>query len=157
MQNRIYTFIVGVEQDAAPDPGTPSEPADVVPFSFLTEEYGKPKITGTWSSPYSAVAGTSIAHGMNSTHGSCVMYLKGNSGPVDMSADPQIAAGTRDGQELEMIFTSDSDTVFFEDGDGLSMPSGNRRSKQGTVLRWRWDEDQEEWRNTFWNNVGDIA
>lgn len=35
MQNRIYTFLAGVQQSAAPDPGTPASSADVIPFSYM--------------------------------------------------------------------------------------------------------------------------
>lgn len=157
-QSRIYRFVVGVEQAAQPDPGTPSDPADVVPFSYLTANYSKEKrVTSTWASPYSAVAGTSIAHGLQSDEDECLMYLKGNSGAVDMSADPQIAAGTKDGQRLQLIFTSDTDTVFLEDGTGLAMPNGNVRSAAGTILEFLWDNGQSTWRNSFWNNVGGIV
>lgn len=157
-QSRIYVFMVGVEQSTQPDPGTPSADADVVPYSWLIANYGKARrVTNTWGSPYSAQAGTSIAHGLQSTETDCLMYLKGNSGAVNMTADPQIAAGTRDGQRLVLIFTSDTDTVLLEDGTGLAMPNGNVRSASGTVLEFSWDSGQSLWRNTFWNNVGGIV
>lgn len=35
MQNRIYTFLAGVQQSTPPDPGTPSSSADLVPYSYL--------------------------------------------------------------------------------------------------------------------------
>lgn len=157
MQSRLYTFIVGVEQSAQPDPGTPSASADVVPFSWLTSNYSKDrKITNTHASPYSAVAATSIAHGMGSDEQDCLMYLKGDSGAVDMSANPQIAAGTRDGQFLHLVFTSDTDTVLLENGNGLHMPQGPIRSKAGTHITFHWDNGSSLWRQSYWNGIGDL-
>ena len=157
-QSRIYEFMVGVEQGSQPDPGTPANPSDVVPFDYLDDNYTKARrVTNTWDSPYSAQAGTSIAHGLLAKEGDCLMYLKGNSGAVDMSADPQIAAGTRDGQYLRLIFTSDTDTVLLEDGTGLAMPNGNIRSASGCVLDFFWDAGESLWRNSFWNNVGSLV
>lgn len=158
MENRVYRFLAGVEQDAAPDQGTPVDPADLITLSYLqTFVAAIKKITNTFASPYSAVAGTSIAHGMTSANLECEMYLKGSSGAVDMSANPQIAAGTKDGQRLTLVFTSDTDTVFLEDGTGIVMPNGNVRSALGTILQFDWDDGQSKWRNTFWNNVGGIV
>lgn len=156
-QSRIYTFMVGVEQSTQPDAGTPTDDSDVIPYGwYLANVPGGRRVTSTFASPYSAVAGTSIAHGLLSTESDCIMYIKGSSGAVDMSANPQIAAGTRDGQRLVLMFTSDTDTVFLDNGNGLAMPNGNIRSALGTMLEFIWDSGQTTWRNTFWNNVGGI-
>lgn len=158
MQTRLYVFATGIETSPAPDPGTPSAAADVVPFNYLTTYYGqRRKVTSTHASPYSAQAGTSIAHGMTSVHDDCVMYLKSNTGAVDMSANPQIAAGTADGQQLHLIFTSDTDTVLLEDGNGLHMPQGKVRSAAGTHLTFMWDSGSSLWRNSYWNGIGAIV
>lgn len=158
MQSRIYVFMAGVEQAAQPDAGTPSDSSDIIPYGWLIANFAsRRKVTNTFGSPYSAQAGTSIAHGMTAQHDACLMYLKSNSGAVDMSANPQIAAGTADGQELELQFTSDTDTVLLEDGNGLAMPNGNVRSLQGTVLRFNWDNGSSLWRCTYWNNVGSLV
>lgn len=157
MESRLYRMNVAFETAALPDPGTPTNSYDLITLGYLDTNYSKKqRVTNTWSSPYSAVAGTSLAHGLTNKEDLCVMYLKGSSGAVDMSANPQIAAGTRDGQRLKLIFTSDTDTVLLEDGNGLAMPNGNVRSLAGTILEFIWDNDQSKWRNSFWNNVGGI-
>lgn len=158
MQSRVYVFMAGIEQAAQPDAGTPSDASDIVPYGWLTTNFALRRlVTNSYASPYSAQAGTSIAHGMTSVYDSCLLFLKSNSGAVDMSANPQIAAGTRNGQELELQFTSDTDTVLLEDGNGLSMPNGNVRSLAGTVLRFNWDNAASLWRCTYWNNVGSLV
>lgn len=158
MESRLYRMNVAFETSVLPDPGTPVEDYDIITLGYLNDNYAKKRrVTNTWASPYSAQAGTSIAHGLLDTEDSCLMYVKGNSGAVDMSANPQIAAGTRDGQELHLVFTSDSDTVLLEDGNGLHMPQGPIRSALGCHIKFHWDAGQSLWRNSFWNSVGAIV
>ena len=158
MESRLYRLNVAFETAALPDPGTPTNSYDLITLGYLDTNYAKKRrITSSWASPYSCVAGTSIAHGLLSTEDSCLMYLKGSSGAVDMSANPQIAAGTRDGQELHLIFTNDTDTVLLENGNGLHMPQGPIRSALGCHIKYHWDAAQSLWRNSFWNNIGAIV
>lgn len=157
MNSKRLDFITGIETSAQPDAGTPTDPNDVLTLSFMDANYSKKRrITNTWASPYSCVAGTSIAHGLLSTEDDGTIYVKGTGG-VDMSANPQVAAGTRDGQRLLIVGTSDTDNVYLEDGTGLSLPNGNRRLKNGSALELEWDNGQSLWRETFWNLVGDIT
>lgn len=157
-ESRLYRLNVAFETVALPDPGTPTNPYDLITLGYLETNYAKARrVTSSWSSPYSAVAGTSIAHGLLSTETDCVMYLKSNGGVVDMTAVPQIAAGTRDGQLLKLIFTNDTDRVLLQDGNGLYMPQGDRRSLAGTILDFTWSADQSKWFESFWNNVGDLG
>lgn len=159
MQSRIFTFLAGINQSAQPDPGTPVETFDVVPFGYLTSNFGpRERITGSLVSPYvPATAGTPIAHGLLSTEDRCFMYIEGPSvATLDLSNNPQIVAGTRDGQELTMLFTHDTKRIKFEDGNGLSMKEGDAIiSINGTALKWRWDGTN--WRLIQWNNVGEIV
>lgn len=158
MNPRIIEFITGIETSVQPDAGTPTDNNDVITLSYVTASMSlKRRVTSSFASPYSAVAGTSIAHGLLATEDSCLMFLKGSSGAVDMSANPQIAVGTRNGQVLELIFTSDTDTVLLENGNGLAMPQGSIRSKAGTIMRFHWDNGSSLWRNSYWNNIGDIS
>jgi hypothetical protein len=158
MESRLYRMNVAFTTSALPDPGSPTNSYDLITLSYVAATFAsRRKITNTFASPYSALAGTSIAHGMTSAYDDCIMYLKGSSGAVDMSANPQIAAGTHDGQRLVLVFTSDTDTVLLEDGNGLDLPAGSRRSALGTRLEFVWDNGQSKWRETFWNNVGGIV
>lgn len=157
MQSRVYRFMVGIEQSAQPDPGVPVDPADIVPLDYLSTYFAqRRKVTSTFAAPYLAVDGTSIAHGMTSAYSDCVMYLKSTTGVIDMTAVPQIAAGTSDGQVLHLIFTSDADTVLLETGNGLHMPQGSVRSLLGTHLTFHWDAGSSLWRNSYWNGIGAI-
>lgn len=157
MQSRQYTFIAGINQSAQPDPGTPTLNPDLITLEFFNDNaMRKQKITGAWDNPYLAVAATPIAHGMTQEE-FCVMYIKGTAGAVNMSANPQIAAGTIEGQVLKLIFTHATDTVLLQDSDGLAMPNGDIRSLEGTILEFVWDEVSQLWRNSFWNNVGTLV
>jgi len=158
MESRLYRVNLAWETSALPDPGTPLQTYDLITLGYLSTYFSMGRrITNTFASPYSAVAGTSIAHGMTSSEQDCLMYLKGNSGAVDMSANPQIAAGTRDGQFLHLIFTSDTDTVLLETGNGLHMPQGQIRSKAGTHITFHWDNGSSLWRQSYWNGIGEIV
>lgn len=159
MNPRTLEFIVGIETSPQPDPGTPSQPGDIVSLQYLEANYGKAKrVTGSPTSPYLCVAGTSIAHGLLAAEGECVMFLQGQPATTtDMSANPQIAVGTKDGQRLTLIFCSDSARVKLEDGTGLYMKNGDLVSKDGTVSEFIWSSDQSRWEQAFWNNVGDMG
>ena len=50
-----------------------------------------------------------------------IMRIEGNGGPVTMTADPQIAAGEKDGQFLIVKGMSDTNTVTFVDGQGIEL------------------------------------
>lgn len=157
MESRLYRMNVAFETSVLPDPGAPTNPYDLITLGYLTGSFAtRRRITNSWASPYNAVAGTSIAHGLLATEDECVMYLKATSGAINMTANPQIAAGTSEGQVLRLVFTSDTDTIFLEDGTGLSLPNGNRRSLAGTILEFVWDDTQSVWRESFWNNVGNL-
>jgi hypothetical protein len=157
MNVRRLDFITGIEASVQPDAGTPTDPNDLITLSYFSSHLVTQRVTGSWGTPYSAVAGTSLAHGLLAIEDSCVMFLKSNGGAVDMSVNPQIAAGTKNGQKLQLIFTSATDTVLLEDGNGLKLLNGKRRSTLGTALEFTWDADSSLWIETFWNNVGDIA
>lgn len=157
MESRFYRMNVAWETSALPDPGTPSNSYDLITLGYLTTFAAqRRKNTNTSSSPYAAVAGTSIAHGLTSAYDDCIMYLNSNGGAVDMSANPQIAAGLAAGQVLHLIFMSDTDTVLLENGNGLHMPQGPVRSKAGTHLTFHWDATASLWRNSYWNGIGDL-
>lgn len=158
MESRLYRMNVAFETSSLPDPGTPTNSYDLLTLGYLQANYTKDRrVTGASNAPYDCVAATSIAHAMELDEDECVMYVKGDSGAVDMVANPQIAAGTKNGQQLHLIFTSDTDTVLLEDGNGLHMPQGPIRSLAGTHIKFTWDSVASLWRNSFWNNVGNIV
>lgn len=48
-------------------------------------------------------------------------YVQGSGGAIDISANPQITAGQYDGQELLLVGRSATNTLQFDDGDGLAL------------------------------------
>lgn len=110
--------------------------ADIANLQSLLDAKAKMETTGTYAAPTSITAAGGIGaptSGVNST----TKFIKSNSGAVVISANPQIANGDHVGQEYEFIFTSDTDTLEFNNGNGLVMPS-KFISEAGRVIRFKW-------------------
>ena len=65
-------------------------------------------------------------------------YIAGNGGAVIVTANPQIAAGSVDGQELTIQSRSNLNTVRFNDGNGLVL-NGAWIGQGDSVLTLTWD------------------
>ena len=78
-----------------------------------------PTITGTRAAPSSIVAGTGIS--FTGLAGHNLWFVAGSGGAVDISANPQIVAGSAVGQELILIGRDATNTVQLDDGTGLSL------------------------------------
>lgn len=76
-------------------------------------------LTGSRGSPSLIVAGTGIA--FTGVSGDNVWFIAGSGSAVDISANPQIAAGTNIGQKLTLIGRHSTNTVQFDTGTGLSI------------------------------------
>lgn len=98
-----------------------------------------PDITGTRASPSAIVAGTGIAFTGNSYVN--IWFVEGSGGAVDISADPQIAAGNIIGQRLILIGRSDTNTVKLEHGTGLSLSGGSGEIYlfADSIVEFMWD------------------
>lgn len=72
-------------------------------------------------------------------------YVASSSGEVNVTANPQVSAGTLDGQTLRLIGTSDTAYIVLEDGTGLSL-NGEWLSYSGSTLTLRWDSSSALWR-----------
>jgi hypothetical protein len=93
------------------------------------------------ASALSVVAGTGVTPVANS-----FIRLVGNAGAVTVTANPAIAAGS-DGQELVLLGTSDTNTVTFSNGNGLSLASGvSFTMGAGDTLRLIYDAANSVWR-----------
>jgi hypothetical protein len=92
------------------------------------------KITGTRGVPI-AVSVAGITPG---GYESETIYVAGDGGAIDITANPQIAAGNNDGDELILIGTSDANTLQFDDGNGLSL-NGAMVLYNNSVLKLKWD------------------
>lgn len=66
------------------------------------------------------------------------IYLQGSGGELDITAVPQIQAGTLDGQQLQLVGRDDANTVLFQDGDGLSL-NGDASLGEDMTLTLSWD------------------
>lgn len=80
----------------------------------------------------------SASNGMRQT-----IYVAGSGGAVTVSASPPITAGTVSGQEIRLVGTSDTNTVTFENGSGLSINGSVELSDDSSIdLEW----DGSQWR-----------
>lgn len=102
-----------------------------------------PDVTGTRASPSLIVAGTGIA--FTGVFGRNLWFVAGSGSAVDISASPQIVAGTNIGQELTLIGRSATDTVQLDDGNGLSM--------NGTAILGLNDSITFYWDGTSWVEI----
>jgi hypothetical protein len=67
---------------------------------------------------------TTITAGAGITVTKALMLIQSNGGTVDITANPQIADGSTDGQIVILKGASDTNRVLLEDGDGLSLSEG---------------------------------
>ena len=93
------------------------------------------QIQGTTGSPVLiATSGISILSNVVRQ----IQYIAGNGGPVTVTSNPQIQAGTINGQELELVGTDSTNTVTLSDGNGLKL-NGNITVGQYTSIKLVWD------------------
>lgn len=159
MQSRTFKFLAGVQTSTQPDPGTPSQTYDIVPYGWLTTYYSPEKrITGTLAAPHApANAATSIAHGLTSQEDECFLFLEGPSvGTLEFSGT-QIASGTKVGQRLQIRQVSATKLVKFRQGFNISMPEIDDFliTAEGTFLEFVWDGTL--WVLSNWNRIGAIV
>jgi hypothetical protein len=102
------------------------------------------QVTGTRAAPSSIVAGTGIA--FTGSYPNNLWFIQGSGGAVDVSANPQIAAGSFVGQVLTLIGRSSANTVLLEDGTGLSL-NGPWEGRADDVLGLIWDGTN--WTETY--------
>lgn len=76
-------------------------------------------LTGTRASPQNITAAGGIA--FTGTKPRSLWFIQGNGGHIDVTASPQIAAGTTVGQELVLVARNNDQTVTLENGTGLSL------------------------------------
>lgn len=111
---------------------------DIATFGSTQITLARPSIApvGTRGSPTSVTAAGGVSAPTSARQ---VSFVQGNSaGETDITANPQIAAGTYVGQELVVVCRSDANTIKFEDGTGLSM-QGPFVCGADSVISWLWD------------------
>lgn len=93
-------------------------------------------VSGSLASPNTIQAAFGI--GFTGSYWHNDWYVVSNGGAISLSANPQIQAGSRVGQRLDLIGTSDTDSVQLNHGTGLVL-NGPCILKSGSVLMLRWD------------------
>lgn len=75
-----------------------------------------------------------------------LMRIVGDGGAIDITASPQIAAGTVDGQKLIIQGTHDTNTVTIDDGTGVATDSGASLTfGKNDNAEFMWDAGESEW------------
>lgn len=98
----------------------------------------------------SATASITAAGGITVT--ALHMHIVGDGGAIDITANPQIAAGT-DGQYVILNGTSDANTVQLDDGNGLHLHSGSFIMGSHDYIVLMYDADDSEWEEISRNAV----
>lgn len=93
-------------------------------------------VSGSRASPNAIVAASGIS--VSAVAPRQLQFIQGSGGAVDVSANPQIAAGSTVGQELTLVGRSDTNTVLLEHGTGLSL-NGPWLAEEDSVLNLIWD------------------
>lgn len=136
---RDSNFLNGPEQPELPEASVPSGESDLIPLSSLR------KITGTRASPSAIVAGTGVE--FTGVAWFNVWFVQGSGGAVDISANPQIAAGTNVGQRLVLHGRSDTNTVKLEHSTGVNLKN------KGEVFLFADDTIEFHWDGTNWTEI----
>ena len=131
---RKYDFITGAETSTQPDAGTPTLASDLVTKGYADSTYS-PVVTGTYAAPSAIVAGTGIAFA--GTGYFSIWFIEGSGGAVDITANPQIVAGTIVGAMLWLVGCSDTNTVKLDHGTGLTL-NGSCILGAGAVIQLMW-------------------
>lgn len=87
--------------------------------TILNLPSSSPTVTGTAGSPTLITAVGGIA--FTGSNYSNVKFIAGDSGAINVTANPQIAAGSSAGQMLTIVSRHATNTVTLEDGNGLSL------------------------------------
>ncbi|MFM6929055.1 MAG: hypothetical protein ACKOX6_11365, partial [Bdellovibrio sp.] len=114
-----------------------------------------PTLFGSVGSPRSIVAATGITSGashMSTTALVQEIFVVGSvaNAECDISATPQITAGTIVGQEMNIYGTSDTAPVVLDDGTGLKL-NGTCKLYAGSMICLKWDGSV--WRERSRNGV----
>jgi hypothetical protein len=89
---------------------------------------------------------TNITAGGGVTVANGIMRIQGSGGAIDITVNPQIVAGTADGQLVVIKGQSDANTVKFDDGTGLQLSSGvSFTVGQGDILVLMYDTADGLW------------
>lgn len=100
-------------------------------------------VQGTRNAPIAITAGGGIP--FTGTGYLNTVFVEGSGGPVTVTANPRIAAGTTVGQLLKVIFRSDTNTLTLNDGNGLDLNGPITGGSNNAILL--------EWDGSFWFEI----
>ena len=115
--------------------------------SFQAPTSAAPSLNGGSGSAESVTAGGGIS--LSSIAYSNFVWVAGSSGAVTVTKTPSVTVGTADGQRLNIVGTSATNTVTLQDqanlaSSGLSL-NGNWVGGKDSVLALHWDATQSLW------------
>lgn len=144
---REFIFVVGPETDTQPTAGTPTQSTDLTTKTFVESNFANiPTVSGSEASPNSITAAGGITGPSSGEHFQAI-FVAGNGGAIDITANPQITAGTVTGLQRIVIFgTSNTNTVKLDDSNGLSI--------NGPVTLGAEDSIELLWNGTVWREIG---
>lgn len=102
-QLRAYDYLVGVEASAQPDAGPPVLPNDLVTLSYLEAFSERTQLVGSYAAPEEIAAAVAIDPGIVDEKDVYLMFVTGDGGAQEMSANPPIVAPGRAGIELTLV------------------------------------------------------
>jgi len=91
-------------------------------------------VTGSRGTPISVTVAGITPAGVSEER----IFVKGSGGPINVTANPRIAAGTAVGQILKLVGRSDTDTLTLANGNGLSL-NGDITLLADDVIVLFWD------------------
>lgn len=108
----------------------------------------KEVISASRGSPNAITAGGGITASVSAQ--AEIQYVQGSGGAVDITANPQISAGTFAGQKLLLVGRSDTDTLKLDHGTGLALNGSCTLASDSTIcLVW----DGTNWVELFRNDI----
>lgn len=113
--------------------------------NYNTQWVDQLTVTGTSAAPRAITAAGGV--GFTGSTFRNIWYVESNSGAVTVTATPQIAAGTIEGQELKLVQMDATKTLQFSDGNGLAL-SGNSTLILDQIRKmavFHWDSQGAVW------------
>ncbi len=105
---------------------------------------------GARQNGWATISAVDARTGITSSMLNPAMYCSQNEA-VEISANPQIVAGHFDGQEIMIMGNSDTNTLSFEDGKGLSL-GAKRVLGRRDILKLKWFEQGAVWEEIYFND-----
>lgn len=146
---RLFEFDIAIETAVISSVTDPSVASDTMNKGYADSHYAALAdtiLTGTRAAPTAITAVGGIT--FSGTQRNTIAFVKGTgAGTTDVSANPQISAGSTVGQKLKICQRSATDILKLEDGTGLDL--------DGT---WLGDDASRElnlwWDGTNWKEEG---